>query len=104
MAHSIFVEGRELRDASGRMASIISSMTEIQRTISTIDNNAASRWQGRTATQNAENFRALNNLATSYLAEARESRNALDAAVNTYDRTESGQVSRVEQLSTQGIF
>ena len=104
MSHTIFVESRELSDASNRMANIIRSMTEIQRVIGTINNNAASRWQGRAAEQNTENFQALNNLTTNYLVDAGGTQSALTAAIATYDRTESNQVTSVAQLGTEGIF
>jgi len=101
---TIFVESNELRNAVGRMDATIRSMTEIQRAISQIDSRVADSWRGRAATQNAENFRTLDNMTTNYLLDARGTKVALDQAAASYDRTEQNQVTKVEQLSTKGIF
>lgn len=104
MSTQIFVEKRELRDAAARMGAIINSITNIQRAIGNIDNNNASRWQGRAANQNAQNFRALNTIKTNYLIDARATRTALEQAAAAYDATEQKQVQLVGQLSDRGIF
>jgi hypothetical protein len=101
---TIFVESVELRNAAERMNATIRSMNEIQNAIARIDNNATSHWQGRAATQNMENFHALNNLITSYLADAHGTREALNIATSAYEITEQKQLAGLGQLSTEGIF
>lgn len=104
MSATIFVESNELRTAVGRMDATIRSMGEIQQAISQIDSRVANSWRGRAATQNAINFRTLDSMTTNYLLDARGTKSALDQAADSYDRTEQSQVTKVEQLSTKGIF
>ena len=104
MATQIFHEDVELKNAATRMGSVIQSMTNIENAIVQIHNKTSPSWQGKAADQNTRNFQKLRQITDSYLADARQTKSALDSAVLAYEKTERAQVSQVSQLDTKGIF
>jgi len=104
MSATIFHEGPELRGAAQRMATVISSMTNIQSVVAQIYSGMSATWQGRAAEQSARNANTLQTATRDYLADARATKQALDAAVSEYDRREQQQTGKVSQLNTKGIF
>lgn len=104
MAITMFHENAELKNAAGRMGSIIQSVANIEEAMGRIHNKAAPSWEGRAAEQNARNFQKLRQITDTWLTDARQTKTALDTAVAAYEKTESQQVAKVSELDTKGIF
>jgi ribosomal protein S8 len=86
------------------MKATISNIMDIQNAITRIDNTNAAAWKGRASEQNKHNFNALNTMQTEYITDAQGTTEALDLAVTAYETTEQQQVTKVSNLSTEGIF
>ena len=105
MATVIFHEDSELKNAAARMASVIQSMANIEAAIIRIqDNKTAPSWAGKSSEQNKSNFQKMKRHIDEYLTDARMTKQALDEAVASYEKTERSQVTNVSRLDTKGIF
>lgn len=86
------------------MNSVIQSMANIENAIVRIHDRTAPIWEGKASDQNTRNFQKMKQITDAYLADARQTKTALDLAAAAYEKTEREQVSKVSQLNTKGIF
>lgn len=101
---TIYVELSNLKSISSKMERLYLSLNEVESTIRNLQERTREVWSGEVWEQFAENNNKIREKTKRLSVSVQKNRQNLDSAIASYEQTELGVVSVVNDLSAENIF